>query len=301
MKLRKEDFQQLKLEDQARLEPFLGGMEKQNSDASFANLYMWKDSICLKYAVVEDGLILSMECGENRALTPPFLKNDSIDIAPYLQAEEDFLQAERGGFLLRAVSERMMEKIVRECPGRYAFEEDRKNFEYVYETERLMTLSGKKYHAKKNHINRFLKEYEYEFQPYTDELYGECIEMQRRWSADKAFSQNYLGVEEKAIDRALKFHRELGLSGCVIKIDGKIEAFSFGQKLREDLALILVEKANQQIQGLYQLINRDFLRYQFYDCAKVNRQEDMDDEGLRKAKMSYHPVEFAKKYLMRLK
>lgn len=93
----------------------------------------------------------------------------------------------------------------------------------------------------------------------------------------------------------------IDLSGCVIKIGEKVQAFSFGTRLNEETAVILIEKANNEYQGLYQLVNRDFLRYTFYDCKYVNRQEDMGDEGLRQAKMTYNPVFFATKHILKLK
>lgn len=50
------------------------------------------------------------------------------------------------------------------------------------------------------------------------------------------------------------------------------------------------------MRGLYQYINREFLLHAYPTAALVNREDDMGLEGLRKAKMSYNPIGFARKY-----
>ena len=86
-----------------------------------------------------------------------------------------------------------------------------------------------------------------------------------------------------------------------IYVDGALEAFSIGEKLKPNMALIHIEKANPEIRGLYPYINQKFLVDEFPDVEFVNREEDLGIEGLRKAKLSYHPVRFAEKYTVREK
>ena len=59
--------------------------------------------------------------------------------------------------------------------------------------------------------------------------------------------------------------------------------------------------ADPEINGLYQFINQQFLVHEFPDVALVNREDDVGMPGLRKAKMSYYPVDFARKYSVKKK
>ena len=94
----------------------------------------------------------------------------------------------------------------------------------------------------------------------------------------------------------LENFKELNLTGSVIKTDGKITALTIGEKYLPDTMVIHIEKANVEIPGLYQVINQEFLMHEAGDCAYVNREQDLDINGLRRAKMSYHPVRFIKKF-----
>ena len=66
----------------------------------------------------------------------------------------------------------------------------------------------------------------------------------------------------------------------------------------ENMAVIHIEKANPEFNGLYQYINHEFLMEEFPDVTWVNREDDMGIDGLREAKMSYDPADFARKYLV---
>lgn len=300
-KLKIQDFKLIELEDKEIIEKYFKANVRQNSDYSFANVFMWSHAYNIRYTIFDEALVISVGSGKDMFLTPPYRLDPEADLCPYMKTIHNFLMENTGKVEIRAVSEVMKEKLFKRCSGGFDFFEDRDSFEYIYSVNELITLSGKKYHGKKNHLNKFLKTYEYEYAEYCDEYFDECMEMQEEWSRNKEFTQQEESTETGAIRRALINYKELGLKGCVIKIDGKIAAFSFGTALNENTAVILIEKASGNYQGIYQVINRDFLRYAFYDMEFVNRQEDMGDEGLRRAKMTYNPVAFAEKYIMRPK
>lgn len=184
---------------------------------------------------------------------------------------------------------------------RYSVEEDRRYFDYVYDAEKLRTLSGKKYHKKKNHLNAFLKEYEgrYEFRLMCCMEQGYIKEFLDRWAESRSIEDEYNRVEyeKKGIEYILNNCHMLNMKVGGVFIDGKMEAFSIGSYSEEEkTAYIHVEKANPDIRGLYAFINREFIRQGFDEAEYVNREDDMGLEGLRQAKMSYHPVRLVKKY-----
>ena len=110
-----------------------------------------------------------------------------------------------------------------------------------------------------------------------------------------------LAGEEKAIFEALQNTETLGFKGGVILINDKVEAFALGETLNPQTAVIHVEKANPAFEGLYQLINQEFCAHEWKNVLYINREQDLGEEGLKKAKLSYHPHHLINKYTVKLK
>ena len=160
-----------------------------------------------------------------------------------------------------------------------------------------MTLAGRKYHGKKNHCNAFVKEYpDYVYEEMNRSNIDECIAFGDMWCERRMGDDPSLVCEKCAIHEALNNFEALKLRGGVIRIGGKVEAFSFGEKINDNTAVLHVEKANPEIRGLYSVINRDFAKNAWGDVTYLNREEDMGIEGLRMAKESYKPEFMVKKY-----
>jgi hypothetical protein len=166
----------------------------------------------------------------------------------------------------------------------------------------MRTLAGKKLHKKKNHLNAFKKEYDgrYEYQTLGCNTRQDIWEFLDKWREKKGQDvEEHLDYEVEGIHEILHTNhcKDLQLSMGGIYIDGKLEAFSIGTyNAMEDMAIINIEKANADIRGLYQFINQQFLLHEFPTARWINREDDLGLEGLRKAKMSYYPVDFARKY-----
>ncbi len=109
-----------------------------------------------------------------------------------------------------------------------------------------------------------------------------------------------LRMEAEALQDILPVYDRLGLEGCAILIDGRLEAYAFGGALGDDTIVEHVEKANTDFAGLYQKINNEFCRMMQGKYKYVNREEDMGLEGLRKAKTSYKPVKMIEKSIAML-
>lgn len=159
-----------------------------------------------------------------------------------------------------------------------------------------MYAKGKKYSSKRNHINKLTERHSFEYRRYNKEDYENCIMLYQEWvKAKGGLTDNYQN-EYKALKDALTYIDELGLVCGLLFVDGKLEAFSIGEKFGDDMAIIHFEKANAAIQGTYALINREFVCHEWSDLEYINREEDMGLEGLRKAKLSYNPVFLNEKY-----
>ena len=180
---------------------------------------------------------------------------------------------------------------------RYEVELDIDNSDYVYSARDLIRLSGRKYHRKKNHLNRFLREYRFEYRNLDMELVECFLDMQEKWCQMKeCVEKPELLSEDFAIHRALTYFEELDFKGGAIQIDSRIEAFSLGEPLNDSTAVIHIEKANPEIPGLYTAINQFFCSNACSGMEYINREQDLGLEGLRKAKESYYPHHMVKKY-----
>ncbi len=256
---------------------------------------MWQDAYGISWAE-EDG-VLYIRGGGRRTpfLLPPFAGKDAKFVDGLEKAKEWFRENNLE-FRLKGVSPIIMERMKKLCPDCYEFTADRDNFEYIYTSQSLITLAGKKLRQKKNHFNQFRMQYtNYEYVPITDDVIPLCRETAAQWTEGHD-EEDGVQDELKAINLLFDHWDELKLKGGAIKLFGRVEAFSIGELLNDRTALIHIEKADPSIRGLYQAINTEFIRHEFSEVEFINREEDMGLPGLRQAKESYNPDHFAEKY-----
>lgn len=299
------DFKEITLEDKSILERYFKKWAAGNSEHSFANLYIWRNSWLTKYAIVDDILFMSMSyvLGEGPTLYFAPLPYKEEDYCKAMDILKEHLRQTGHKFEMRAVTKNTLEYIKQHCGREIDVRHDMDISEYVYLVKDLIDLAGRKYHAKRNHISKFLREHpNAEFSLLKKEDVAECIRLYNVWLEKKNDDDTYSESEEgDAVKCALNSMEELGLIGCVIRINGEVVAFSIGERVTDEMALIHIEKANPDIPGLYSYINREFLSNCFADLKYVNREEDMGIPGLRKAKMSYYPYMMIDKYTVAFK
>lgn len=182
----------------------------------------------------------------------------------------------------------------------------RNSYDYIYDAEKLKTLSGRAYHKKKNHLNSFLKKYDGRFE-YKVLGCGDMAEIKafhETWLADRVYEDKNGSMDSEETGIGLVFNN-CGLINCKfggVYVDGKLEAYTIGSYAPDiECAFIHIEKANVDIPGLYNYINQQFLIHSFPEAAFVNREDDLGQEGLRKAKLSYNPIRMETKYHIRQK
>jgi hypothetical protein len=292
-------FKPVELEDRELMSAHLWKYQPRTSELTFTNLFIWRSSFEWRWAVDGERLILhSVKDGQNPFFLPP--------IGPPPRAETAlkilrWLRDERG--LAGPRLERADSRFVAEISGVAGLEIEpcREHFDYVYRSEDLIALKGSRYHAKRNFLNRFESSAAYQLQPLGPENLGLCAEFQERWCEFRRCEEdlNLLG-EWEAIKEALAHYSGLKVKGEVITMDGRVEAFTFGELLNADTAVVHIEKANPEIPGLYAAINQKFLQKYWSEVRYINREQDLGEEGLRRAKLSYHPDHLEEKYRIRL-
>ena len=186
-------------------------------------------------------------------------------------------------------------------PGLVA-EEDRGQWEYLYDREDLVNLPGKRFHKKSTHFNNYVKTYgEPDYRPIGEALVEDVLGLQDDWCQwHECEGSPSLRAENEAINRVLShWDRFRGLDGGALYVEGKIVAFSVGEDLDGESLGVHYEKGLSGYKGVYQTINRVFAREAGAGFKYVNRAQDLDEEGLRQAKMTYNPADFLRKYRVR--
>ena len=181
--------------------------------------------------------------------------------------------------------------------GEFEIDADRGDSDYIYTVEKLAGLKGKKLHGKRNHIARFMDGNDWRYEPMGAENIEACRKMSKEWELMRADKWNE-GMEQEinVLDDALDNFRALGFVGGVLYKAEEIVAFTIGERLNSDTLVVHFEKAYPDLQGAYPMINQQFILHEGTGYTYVNREEDMGDAGLRKAKLSYHPDIILKKY-----
>ncbi|SHK42820.1 hypothetical protein SAMN05216582_10419 [Selenomonas ruminantium] len=259
---------------------------------------MWRKPYHVKHAEQEGILYLTCEWeGVLYALQPvcdPSRWEEAVEVLRSYFAEQDTVLYFTG--IEKAFAGFLAEKYA----GKFDIQADRDNFDYVYLADKLITLSGRKLHSKKNHLNAFRKLYpEAEYQEITPEILPACRAELEKWYADhiEAMPESvFIPWERDAILELFEDWDYFQLKGGAICLNGKIIAFTFGEQLNSDSVVVHVEKADPNIRGAYPAINQGFIEHEWSGMTYINREEDMGQEGLRKAKESYKPEKMIEKY-----
>ncbi len=278
------------------------------AELSFTNIFMWRKSYDMKYAITDDMLCTTAvySDGEPRCFSFPigFIdeNGNERDIRSAVTEIIDGFHSRGERPILRFSGERAVERLNECFPDMFEIAEERDAFDYVYRVEDLVKLSGKRYHGKKNHVNRFKKLYpDFEYCSLGKENADECLELFKSWRSNKEVESEGLDDEYEAIDELLKNIDALGVTGGGLRVGGRLVAFSFGEALDKNMVLIHLEHADNAFEGAFSAMNQQFLEHEWQDFEFVNREEDMGIPGMRRAKESYHPVNLIKKYVAREK
>lgn len=273
------------------------------SEYTFTNLFAWAKTYDYRLSRLNDALIVRRETGGVLSFLQPLWTADPL---PAVLTCREFLKDFSQTTSLFLVAGRVCENVaaIIEQDAKAAglrIHSNRDDYDYLYEIIDLVELSGRRYHRKKHHLNAFIKAHDYEYislGPQTAaEVLRECQLFADRWCNEKECEKDSsLSSEECAVSRMLAFFHILGLKGGVIRMNGEIVALTLAEALNSNTLVIHVEKAVSGVPGLYQAINWEFLRRDGTGYRYVNREQDLGVDGLRQAKLSYHPVRLIEKY-----
>ncbi len=293
--LESQGFKSLELVGKEAINAFLRAEAPQTSELTFTNLFMWRGHYRPLWRVWgEHLLILARPSDQEPFALPPVGPGDltpaCLELCRVLAEAGASPSLQRlGGDLLPRIDQ-----------TRFQASLERDQSDYVYLGAELAALAGNRFHRKKNHLNKFLKAFPgHEYRALDEGLVARVLAMQQDWCAFKDCASDLsLAGEDQAIYEALSNFGRLDYVGGAILVEGKVEAFSLGEPLNPDTAVIHIEKANPELPGLYAAINQHFVRKAWAGYTYINREQDLGLAGLRAAKESYNPHHLVDKYIL---
>ncbi len=288
------DFKKIEISDKIWINELLKHSDYRGAEYCFTNLFIWDGVYKSKIARYKDFFVFRSGEGESTRYLYPAGKGDKREAIEQLIEDSKQLGVK---FIMIGLSPEAIEELKSLFPDKFEFRAVRDSFDYIYESERLISLAGKKLQSKRNHINRFLEIPDWKYQDITQEMIPEIIDFNSKWCKDVDCSKNEsLGWEACAVAKCLAHYSQLNLTGGVLRVGNEIVAYTIGEQLNSDTVIIHIEKAFAEIQGSYPMINREFASRIAAGYKYINREDDAGDMGLRKAKESYYPVFMQEKY-----
>jgi len=284
------DFEPISLEKQEDYLKMLARCPQVASDYSFMNLWAWAEDYGLSWAWHDDCVWIRQSRPEVLYWAP---------VGPWYDIDwrARLVKEPNGPTIFIRIPDKLAEHWQTTFKDQATFAEERGHWDYVYAVSDLIDLKGNRFHKKKNLLNQFVKKYEYTYVPFAPELISQAMALQENWCTWRdCESSDVLSAENRAIYRTLENWEQLnGTLGGAIMVDGTMVAYTVAEALTPQSVVIHFEKGDTQYKGVYQAINQMFLAHCTRDFLTVNREQDLNDEGLRKSKLSYNPLEFMRK------
>ena len=294
-------FKKLCIDDKSIIDKYIYPYKFLSCEYSFTSLYIWKDACDIQYAIYKQALILKKRDFEGNYHFMQPLGYSKEDLGDIIEKLKEYREENHMKYLFKDLEESFIEEfnVLLNEKNDFYIEEDRDNFDYLYEAKKLMTFSGKKLHSKKNHYNAFVKNYNYEVMEINDEkVIKDVMDVAQRWYEETDEKDIKLYYELLAIKDIINNMNLLKLNGIAVYVDGKVVAFSIGESLSEELAVIHIEKGDKNINGIYSFIAKTLIDKCFNNSEIINREQDLGIDGLRKSKMSYYPLKLEKKFIL---
>jgi len=277
------DFRKITLEDISLFNRLLSGRSPSTSELTFTNFFIWRGCDRSMVTMLNGNLcVVAYPEGEAAYLFEPIGTNMMTET---ISSCMSYLPR------MSRVSEKTVKKYFEGKKG-FKIDLDRDNSDYLYNRDDLATLKGKRYDGKRNRIKKFLKNNEPVYSVLEKDHIAGCMDLLKRWKETRKGGVCF----DEPIREAIENYEALGLSGAVVMTGGTVKAFTIGEKLNSDTAIIYIEVTDPGLEGIAQYINQRFCSEKWTDVKFINREQDIGDAGLRKAKTSYHPVAMINKY-----
>jgi len=297
------DFKEISIEDKKLFDSYFAKFKQNISELTFTNLFMWRKYYKFKYAEI-CGMLCIVSETEDRApfAFAPVGNIEGEELNRVINYLKEYFSKKGWQLRLERVNKDALNYLKKFVSDESDIIYERDASDYVYACSDLINLKGKKYDGKRNHINKFKKTYRYKYtgfdsQNASEYLLSECIRILNEWCEQRGGSTNNdIKNERTANIELIENFTKLNCKAALVEVDGTYEAFTVGEMLNDNTAVIHIEKAKSSINGLYAFINQQFCEKEWSHAEFINREQDLGIEGLRKAKLSYNPRYLIDKY-----
>ena len=287
------NFENIQPEDALWAEPAMRAAASPLCEHNFATVFLWQRYYRQKLARFEGRPLVRSGYGERLLFLFP--------TGPHWQADVERLSAvahdEGKPLILYGIAEAECRMLEEAYPGRFTFSADRADADYIYRRADLAELPGKAYQKKCNHVAAFTRKFPWSYETLNGKNTADALQMAERWYREAGTLTDTLEAERQMLPELLRYRELLCLRGGLLRVDGEPVAIALASPVTVNTADVQFEKALSAYPGAYAVINQQFVQHELTDMAFVNRENDMGIEGLRKAKLSYHPVGLLEKYV----
>lgn len=288
------DFHVPTLADKKWIDEIFEGTEYFGCFCTFATLWLWKDRYFTEVARFDNAMLIR-GADDQKNIYYMYPMGKEYDIREAIAALREDAKRLRTGLVIYCAETQQCHELNEAFPGEFEFAPQRGDYDYIYLTQNLMHLSGKKFHAKRNHISKFMRSYpDWRYEDLNASNIPECAGflegiLQKAIAGQSEEEVFELCMENSAIALALEHYEALGLVGGLLLVGGRVIALTIGEPINSRVFVTHFEKADTDYDGAYTVINRQFALNRLSGYEYINREEDMDKQGLRKAKLSYYP------------
>ena len=286
--------------------PFFSLRSFKACESGWIDYFIWSKYYLVRYKIADEKALL---------IVMKNLNNEYFAALPYCLVEDlpyyfeelkrffnDFLKLP---FKIFLADEEGVEALSLKSNPDYVVVEEEDFKDYIYDADSLRRLAGRALQKKRNLVNRFMRDYEgrWEYISLSQSDKDEVLEFLDNWFPnhldEHEDADRELVFERDGIRTVLKAKEQMDYKIGGIRIDGVLKGITLATyNFLEEMVCISVGKADPTITGLYQTMNKEFLTNEFPDAKLVNFEDDMGLAGLRKSKLSYNPIMYARKYMV---
>ena len=297
------NFNPITIEDKEKIIAYTRSGNFLNCDFAFSNMCSWRFLYDSEYAIDDDFLFIRFHFGKHEIQRLGYMYPiGNGDLRRSIEKLEKDAEENNHSLRIFGVTPDSKKHLDDFLPGKFTFTAERNYFDYIYLREDLSALKWKKYQPKRNHINKFKKNYSFTYRPITPDLVPECLQLEQQWMQANHHEKDEesLRFENRSMVFALTNFKALDLTGGAIFVENEMIAFTYGSPINHFTFGVHVEKADIRFEGIFSVINQEFAARLPEQYLYINREEDLGLPGLRQAKLSYQPVILLEKNLARL-
>lgn len=289
-------FKQLELEDIPILKPYFLRHGSDICDYTIGGMFLWREFYKMEYAIEGDTCYSRVHNEQNTKILYNLPMGPDIrkGIARIIEIEKDNPAQLR----FVTIEERFLPYFENQEVEFTHHNQDRYS-DYVYLSSEFRNLSGKRNHKRRNHIQQFKRycEDDWSFKEMTVEDVPAVKKFfEENYAVDPNANEEELEENKRAMEAVDRF-ADYDMFGGILYAKGEIVGFSISEIVGRTM-FVHIEKAARRVPGVYQMLNHQFAEYFAQDVELINREDDAGDEGLRRSKMSYHPLDLFKKFVV---